>query len=142
MEVHDKLCCDVPRTPRCDLEVAGVGQAMLYRCLRIKQLISQPRVMEAERQCKTIFMFLFCPIDFCFGGGGGCATGGPKVSSCRFVNALLFSLARTVEMSISCTQQLLLSALQMSHIMLLPELSCKVWQHCHQDIQTLSVALL
>lgn len=106
LEVHNKLCCGVPRTRRCDPEAAGVGQAMLYLCLRIKQLISQLRATEAERQCKATFIFLFCPTEFCFGGGEVCARGGPKVSSCRFVNALLFSFAGTAKMSISCTQQL------------------------------------
>jgi len=138
VEVHDNLCCRVPRMPLCDPEVAGAGQAMLYLCLRIKQLICQPRATEAETQCKAIFIFLFCPTDFCFGGEGICCRGGPKVSFCRFVNGLLCSLARTAEKSISCTQQLPLSALRMSHVMLLPELSCKVWQRCHQSIQTLS----
>lgn len=142
MEVHDKLCCPGHRAPRCAPEMAGVGQTMLYLCLRIKQPLSQLMAMEAERQCKANFIFVFCPPDFWFGGGWGCVREGPEVSSSRFVNALVFFLARTAEMSIPCTQQLLLSALRLRHIMLLPELPCKVWWHCHQDTEILSLSLL
>lgn len=125
-------------------QVAGVGQARRYFCFRIKQLISQPRAMEAERQCKAISIFLFCPTDYCFEGGKGCARGGPKVSSRRFVNALLFFFSKNggdEHFLHSATSPVCLTN-ESRNAAFLPELSCKVWQHCHQDIQTLSVALL